>query len=67
MPRAVIRCSTYDVTASRRRRRSLPGRVRRCRSRAAPSTVDVENKQYGIYLQDDWEVNDQLTLNLGVR
>ena len=26
-----------------------------------------ENKQYGIYLQDDWEVTDKLLLNLGVR
>jgi outer membrane receptor protein involved in Fe transport len=26
-----------------------------------------ENRQFGIYLQDDWEVNDRLTLNLGVR
>jgi len=26
-----------------------------------------ENKQLGIYLQDDWEVNDRLTLNLGIR
>jgi outer membrane receptor protein involved in Fe transport len=26
-----------------------------------------ENKQFGVYFQDDWEVNDRLTLNLGVR
>lgn len=25
------------------------------------------NKQYGLYFQDDWNVNDKLTLNLGVR
>jgi len=25
------------------------------------------NKQFGIYIQDDWEVNDHLTLNLGLR
>lgn len=25
------------------------------------------NKQFGIYIQDDWEVTDRLTLNLGVR
>ncbi|RPD88615.1 TonB-dependent receptor [Luteimonas sp. 100069] len=26
-----------------------------------------DNKQFGIYVQDDWNVNDRLTLNLGVR
>ena len=26
-----------------------------------------DNKQFGIYIQDDWEVNDHLTLNLGLR
>ena len=25
------------------------------------------NKQFGIYIQDDWEVTDRLTLNLGLR
>ncbi|KAB7763238.1 TonB-dependent receptor [Xanthomonas sp. LMG 12461] len=30
-------------------------------------SVQSQNKQYGIYLQDDWEVNEHLTLNLGVR
>jgi outer membrane receptor protein involved in Fe transport len=29
--------------------------------------VKSENKQYGIYIQDDWEVTDRLLLNLGVR
>lgn len=29
--------------------------------------VESKNKQFGIYIQDDWEVNDKLTLNLGVR
>lgn len=32
-----------------------------------PSSVKSRNKQFGIYLQDDWEVNDKLTLNLGLR
>lgn len=29
--------------------------------------VQSDNKQFGIYIQDDWEVNDKLTLNLGLR
>ncbi|MDH5829963.1 TonB-dependent receptor [Luteimonas sp. M1R5S18] len=29
--------------------------------------VESKNKQFGIYIQDDWEVNDKLTLNLGLR
>src|SRR5690606_28711448 len=30
-------------------------------------TVQSSNKQFGIYIQDDWQVNDHLMLNLGVR
>ncbi|PIW40073.1 MAG: hypothetical protein COW22_03730, partial [Chloroflexi bacterium CG15_BIG_FIL_POST_REV_8_21_14_020_46_15] len=30
-------------------------------------SLDVSNKQFGIFLQDDWEVTDKLILNLGVR
>ncbi|MBS7456160.1 TonB-dependent receptor [Coralloluteibacterium stylophorae] len=29
--------------------------------------IESDNKQYGIYFQDDWDVTDRLTLNLGVR
>jgi len=29
--------------------------------------VTSKNKQYGVYIQDDWDVNDKLQLNLGVR
>ncbi|MEH6413979.1 TonB-dependent receptor [Pseudomonas sp. CGJS7] len=32
-----------------------------------PPSVTSKNKQFGIYLQDDWEVNEHLTLNLGLR
>ena len=30
-------------------------------------TVSSSNKQFGMYIQDDWEVNDKLIVNLGVR
>ena len=30
-------------------------------------TLDFSNEQYGVYLQDDWAIRDDLTLNLGVR
>ena len=29
--------------------------------------ITSKNKQYGIYVQDDWEVNEHLVLNLGLR
>jgi len=29
--------------------------------------LSADNQEYGIYAQDDWRVNDRLTLNLGVR
>jgi outer membrane receptor protein involved in Fe transport len=29
--------------------------------------VESENRQYGIYIQDDWEVTQKLLLNLGIR
>ncbi len=31
------------------------------------ATVVTDAKQYGFYIQDDWEVNEHLILNLGVR
>jgi outer membrane receptor for ferrienterochelin and colicin len=37
---------------------------------AAPGLSPIsesKNKQFGTYIQDDWAVNDKLTLNLGVR
>ena len=33
---------------------------------ATPS-VTTTSKQYGLYIQDDWDVTDKLQLNLGVR
>ena len=29
--------------------------------------VEAKNRQFGIYIQDDWEVTDRLTLNIGIR
>ncbi len=34
---------------------------------AGDGTLSGDNKQYGVYFQDDWTVNDHLTLNLGLR
>ena len=30
-------------------------------------SVTAENTQFGFFIQDDWEVNDQLILNIGLR
>lgn len=30
-------------------------------------TVSSNNRQFGIYIQDDWEVNDHLMVNMGLR
>lgn len=55
----------YDITQST----SVPYRVEF--GSVVPGVGDrnitSRNKQFGIYLQDDWQVNDRLTLNLGLR
>ncbi|HEX5683523.1 MAG TPA: TonB-dependent receptor [Ideonella sp.] len=33
----------------------------------APATVGYGNRQFGLYIQDDWSVTKQLEVNLGVR
>ncbi len=32
-----------------------------------PTTLGYKNQQYGLYIQDDWEVTKKLELNLGIR
>lgn len=55
----------YDINMSA----SQPYRVEF--GQAIPGTsggfTSSRNKQFGVYIQDDWEVNDHLTLNYGVR
>jgi outer membrane receptor protein involved in Fe transport len=55
----------YDINNSL----TLPYRVRF--GAAMPGlperNVTSRNKQFGVYVQDDWEVNEHLLLNLGVR
>ena len=33
----------------------------------ASAVVKSKDRQYGVYFQDDWAVNNKLTFNLGVR
>lgn len=33
----------------------------------ASGALEADNKQWGLYIQDDWYVTDRLTLNIGVR
>jgi len=54
----------YDVNESL----TQPYRVQYTTSAAGRDPfVESNNRQFGIYVQDDWEVNDKLTLNLGIR
>lgn len=56
---------TYDIRGSLtqpiavRFGTALPG--------VGDGSAQSSNKQYGIYIQDDWEVNDKLIVNLGLR
>lgn len=33
----------------------------------APASVNIKNRMFGLYFQDDWQVSRQLELNLGMR
>ncbi len=37
------------------------------RRAVAPSVANFKNRQWGLYLQDDWSVTSRLELNLGLR
>lgn len=37
------------------------------RSRTIGGPFDLRTQEYGFFVQDDWKVNDRLTLNLGLR
>lgn len=54
----------YDVDGVASGDASVPYRVQL--GNAFP-TVDLTNKVYGIYIQDDWRITDKLELNLGIR
>ncbi|MEO8803194.1 MAG: TonB-dependent receptor [Rudaea sp.] len=57
---------TYNVTPDGTD--TLPYKVFFPASAPGLSPVSTSNnKQFGTYIQDDWAVNDKLTLNLGVR
>lgn len=54
----------YDITRSL----TVPYEVQFTASgNSYPTAVESNSKQFGIYFQDDWEVNEHLTLNLGLR
>lgn len=57
---------TYDVTANPLifGSSTIPTRVE---LNLPTDPADVSNEQFGVYIQDDWQVTDRLELNLGIR
>ena len=55
---------TYNLNPSQNLDYSFPSQA--TYGVGAP-TVTAENTQVGLFIQDDWDVNDKLTLNLGIR
>lgn len=54
----------YDVMVNP----GQPYRIEYTTARAGRTPfVKSGNKQFGLYVQDDWEINDKLMLNLGIR
>lgn len=57
---------TYDITANPLifASATIPTRV----NLSLPTDpADVSNNTLGLYIQDDWQINDKLELNLGIR
>ena len=61
------RYQTLHTAATAGARTDLIGRPRRVRIRAYDNDGAWSSTQNAYYLQDSWEVTDQLTLNLGIR
>ena len=61
------RSSSTTSTHAAPVRDSVQGVLHHAACRDLSPVAESKNKQFGTYIQDDWAVNDKLTLNLGVR